>query len=162
MEAPLSYCTPSCDLLHDVSTLLAFLFAVSDICNSTMGSSIVAPAVSAIVHQWGVSTTVALLPLTLYVLALGFGPVLAAPISETYGRHQVYLFTVPIAALFTLGAGFSNNIWTLCILRFFSGLAFSPALAVGSGTIADINKPEKRATHSAVYILMPFLGPAAG
>lgn len=145
-----------------MSTSLCHYDSISDFCNSTMGSSIVAPAVSALVRQWGISTTVALLPLTLFVLALGFGPVIAAPISETYGRHKIYLYSAPIAALFTLGAGFSNNIWTLCILRFFSGLAFSPALAVGSGTIADINRPEKRATHSAVYILMPFLGPAAG
>jgi len=129
---------------------------------ATFGSSIITPAISAISQQFNVSTTVALLPLTLYVLALGFGPVIAAPLSETYGRHKVYLYSAPIAALFTVGAGFSQNIWTLCILRFFSGMAFSPALAIGSGSIADINRPEKRATHSAVYILMPFLGPAVG
>jgi hypothetical protein len=32
---------------------------------------------------------VAILPLSLYVLALGFGPVLAAPLSETYGRYYI-------------------------------------------------------------------------
>lgn len=104
----------------------------------------------------------ALLPLTLYVLALGFGPILAAPLSETYGRHIVYLISVPIGALFTMGTGFSHNIQTLCILRFFSGLAFSPALAIGAGSIADVNRPEHRAIPSALYILSPFLGPSLG
>jgi MFS family permease len=61
-----------------------------------------------------------------------------------------------------MGAGLSQNIWTLCILRFFAGLAFSPSLAIGGGSIADVNKPEHRAAASAMYILSPFLGPALG
>lgn len=82
--------------------------------------------------------------------------------SETYGRRVVYLVSTPIAALFTMGAGFSQNIWTLCILRFFAGLAFSPVLAVGAGSIADVNKVECRAAPSTLNILCPFLGPALG
>ncbi|KAH7399822.1 MFS multidrug transporter-like protein [Cadophora sp. MPI-SDFR-AT-0126] len=129
---------------------------------ATLGSSIYTPAFPTIMEKWNVSSTVALLPLTLYVLALGFGPILAAPLSETYGRHIVYLTSAPLGALFTMGTGFSQNIETLCILRFFSGLAFSPALAIGAGSIADVNKPEDRALPSALYILSPFLGPALG
>lgn len=129
---------------------------------STIGSSIYAPAFPAIQQAWGVSTTVALLPLTTYVLALAFGPIIAAPMSETYGRHIVYLLSVPIAILFTIGTGFSQNIWTLCILRFFSGMAFSPALAIGAGTIADMTKNEHRTIPSTFYVLSPFLGPALG
>lgn len=61
-----------------------------------------------------------------------------------------------------MGAGFSQNIWTLCILRFFAGFTFSPSLAIGAGTISDVNKAESRATPSSIYILSPFLGPALG
>jgi MFS family permease len=127
-----------------------------------LGSSIYTPAFPTIENAFDVSSTVALLPLTFYVLALGFGPVIAAPLSETYGRHIVYTVSVPLGALFTLGGGFSQNIWTLCILRFFAGLSFSPALSIGAGTIADTNKAENRAIPSALYILSPFLGPAFG
>lgn len=112
--------------------------------------------------QFNVSSTVAILPLSLYVIALGFGPILGAPLSETYGRQIVYLFSNPLGALFTLGAGFSQNIWTLCILRFFAGLAFSPTLAIGAGTLADMYKAEHRAAPSAVYVSSPFSGPAIG
>jgi MFS family permease len=82
--------------------------------------------------------------------------------SETYGRHIVYLISAPIGALFTMGAGFSQNIWTLCILRFFAGLSFSPALAIGAGSIADVYTTDRRAYPSTLYILSPFLGPALG
>jgi len=112
--------------------------------------------------EFNISSTVALLPLSVYVLALGFGPILGAPLSETYGRHIVYWLSVPIGAIFTIGAGFSQNIWSLCILRFFAGLAYSPTLAIGAGTLADVFLMENRAGPSALYILSPFLGPALG
>lgn len=46
----------------------------------TLGSSICSPAIGEIQEVFGVSTTVAILPLSLYVLALGFGPIIAAPV----------------------------------------------------------------------------------
>lgn len=61
-----------------------------------------------------------------------------------------------------MGAGLSQNIWTLSILRFFAGLAFSPSLSIGAGTISDINKAEHRAVPSCLYIMSPFLGPSLG
>jgi MFS family permease len=70
----------------------------SNTCASTLGSSIYSPAFPTIQHDFHVGSTVALLPLSLYVLALGFGPLLAAPMSETYGRHVVYLVSTPIGA----------------------------------------------------------------
>lgn len=102
------------------------------------------------------------MPLSVYVLALGFGPILAAPLSETYGRRFVYLISPPLGALFTLGAGFSTNFASLVICRFFAGMFFSPPLAIGAGTIADTRLPKDRASATALYILSPFLGPALG
>ncbi|TAQ83895.1 hypothetical protein B7494_g7775 [Chlorociboria aeruginascens] len=129
---------------------------------ASLGSSIYTPAFPDIEKDFGVSSTVALLPLSFYVLALGFGPIIAAPVSETYGRHFVYLVSVPLGCLFTMGAGFAQNIQTLCILRFFAGMAFSPTLAIGAGTIADVTLPKDRATPTTLFILNPFLGPALG
>jgi len=161
VEAILSRGATGVDLVLSVCNTKFPKLSRPNIC-STLGSSIYSPAFPVIQHDFNVGPTVALLPLSLYVLALGFGPLLAAPMSETYGRHVVYLVSVPAGALFTMGAGFSQNIWTLCILRFFAGLTFSPALAIGAGSIADVNKAEHRAAPTTLYILSPFLGPALG
>lgn len=128
----------------------------------TLGASIYTPSYPIIQEKFGQNSTVALLPLSLYVLALGFGPLIAAPLSETYGRYIVYTITTPIAALFTVGAGFSQNIYSLCIMRFFAGMAFSPSLAIGTGSVGDLTVPERRAAPSAFYIMSPFLGPSFG
>lgn len=128
----------------------------------TIASSIYTPGRSEVAAEFGVSDEVALLPYALYVVGLAFGPLLAAPCSETFGRRPVYLVGIPIFALFTLGAGFSNNAASLIICRFLSGVFGSPALAVGSATIADVWKPHRRALPMTLYVLTPFLGPALG
>jgi len=120
------------------------------------------PAYPQVMERFGVSTTVALLPLSLYVLALGLGPILGAPLSETFGRRAVYLITPPLGILFTLGAGFAPNFAALAILRFLAGMFFSPSLAIGAGTIADTCIPSERALATTLYILSPFLGPSLG
>ena len=128
----------------------------------TLGSSIYAPSVDAVTKRFDISTTVALLGLSLYVLGLAFGPVLAAPLSETFGRRAVYLITLPLAALFTLGAGFSQNFASLAVCRFFAGFLGAPSLAVGAGTNADLWPPVHRAVPSALFLLAPFAGPVVG
>lgn len=113
-------------------------------------------------EEFNVSSTVAILPLTLYVVALGFGPVVGGPLSETWGRHPVYLGSVPLGGVFALGAGFTNNFGALCFLRFMSGFCWAPVLATAAGSLSDIFPPRTRGPASAVFILMPFLGPGFG
>ena len=128
----------------------------------TLGSSIYTPGVKDVEVQFDVSSTVALLGLSLYVLGLGFGPVLAAPLSETLGRRAVYVVSLPLTALFTLGAGFSSNFASLIVCRFFAGFFGSPTLAVGAGTNADLWPPVHRATATVLFLLSPFAGPTVG
>lgn len=109
-----------------------------------------------------VSSTIALLPYSFYVLGLAFGPLISSPLSESYGRRIVYLSCFPLFSLFTLGSGFANNIETLIICRFFAGIFGSPSLAVGAGTITDIWPRAKIAVPMAVYVTTPFLGPSLG
>ena len=120
------------------------------------------PGIGDVGQKFHVSSTVALLGLTLYVLGLGFGPLLAAPLSESYGRRVVYWSSLPIFGLFTLGAGFSQSIAALCVCRFFAGFFGGPPLSVGAGTNADLWAAQLRATATSLFVLAPFLGPALG
>ncbi|KAF4438015.1 hypothetical protein F53441_12867 [Fusarium austroafricanum] len=129
---------------------------------ASIATSIMSPARKQLMEEFNVSSTVALLPLTFYVLALGFGPVIGGPLSETIGRYPIYAASVPLGALFTLGAGFVHNIAGLIILRFLAGLCWAPVLAVAPGSLAETFRPKTRGPVSAVFILMPFLGPGLG
>lgn len=112
--------------------------------------------------EFDVTTTQAILPLSLYVFALGLGPILGGPLSETVGRLPVYMGGVAGGTLFTLGAALTRSFAGLNILRFLAGFCLAPSLAIGTGTINDLYKPAQRGLPSTIFILMPFLGPGFG
>lgn len=128
----------------------------------TLASSIYVPGRQDVMSDLGASPIVAILPYSLYVLALAVGPMLAGPSSEVLGRKAVYLVSIPIFALFTLGSGFSQNIASLTICRFFAGVFGSPGLSIGSATVADVWRPHERAIPMALYATTPFLAPSLG
>jgi MFS family permease len=112
--------------------------------------------------EFGVSSTVAFLPLSTYVFALGLGPVLGGPLSEVAGRQAVYIIAVVFGGLFALGSGLTHSFVGLCIMRFLSGFFYGPSLAVGSGVLNETYLPVERGLPSSLFILSPFLGPGLG
>jgi MFS family permease len=119
----------------------------------------ITPGAFAIEYKFNVSHTAALLPLSLFVLGLAIGPMLATPISETQGRAIVYKVSMPLYMLFILGAGFSNSFAGLLVCRTLAARAGAPCLAVGAGTVADLFEPQKMAAPGALVVMAPFLGP---
>lgn len=53
-------------------------------------------------------------------------------------------------------AGLVRQFAGLCVL---AGFCFGPSLAVSAGLLNDVFKPLQRGLPSALFILMPFLGP---
>ncbi|KAK2593450.1 hypothetical protein QQS21_008823 [Conoideocrella luteorostrata] len=139
-----------------VSAVASMGFVVS------AGTSILSPGRVQIMNEFNVTSTVALLPVALYVFALGFGPVVGGPLSETIGRLPIYYLTMPLGSLFTLGAGFTHNFGVLCFCRFMAGFCYAPALAVPAASLSETFSQKTRGPASAVFILMPFLGPGLG
>ena len=50
------------------------------------------PARVQLMNEFNVGSTTALVPLAMYVFALGFGPVMGGPLSETFGRRPRVIF----------------------------------------------------------------------
>lgn len=129
---------------------------------ASVGTSIISPATYQLEREFAVNEVVALLPLSLYVFALAFGPVVGGPLSETLGRRPVYIGTTVCGALFTVGCAVTHSFAALCVLRFLAGFCWGPCLAIGSGSIVETFGPKSRGLAMAVFILMPFLGPGLG
>lgn len=121
----------------------------------TCGSSLITPATPEIQAYFDVSRTASILALSLFVIGLAIGPMIAAPISETYGRSVVYKVSSLIYMLFILGAGFSKSFGSLLVCRFLAGTIGGPVLAVGAGTNADMYAAKNRAVASSLFIMMP-------
>lgn len=126
------------------------------------GSSVYTPGHQGVMAEFGVSRVVSQLPFAFYLLGLSFGPIVASPTSETVGRKTVYQSALPVFAIFTLGAGFSQNITSLIICRFFAGLFSSTGLSIGTGTVSDVWPAELRGAPMSFFICMVQMGPALG
>lgn len=85
--------------------------------------------------RFNVTRFVAVLPLSFYVLGFLIGPLVAAPISELYGRLVIYRVTLPVLCMFTAIAGATNNFPLLVVARLLAGTWGSGALAVGAGKL---------------------------
>lgn len=118
-----------------------------------------APAAGELQSRLGATVTQSLVPVSLYTFALGLGPVLGGPLSETMGRYVAFVGMGTAGALFTLGAGLAPALPALYVLRFLAGFCFGPALAVSAGLLNDCFRPVDRGLPAALFVLTPFLGP---
>lgn len=128
----------------------------------SLGSSLYTSSIFELEVKFHISREVAIVGLTVYLIGLCCGPVIGAPLSEIFGRRIVYISTFPIAILFTMGYGLSNNTAALLVCRFFAGLFGSPAMAVAGGTILDQWRADMVGVTMTVFCLAPFLGPVIG
>ena len=85
--------------------------------------------------KYQVAREVAVLPLSLYTLGFTIGPIIAAPMSELYGRRAIYWTTLPLLLIFIAIAGASNNVPLLIVARLLAGIGGSGSLAVGAGML---------------------------
>jgi predicted MFS family arabinose efflux permease len=60
--------------------------------------------------EFGVSTPVAILGISLFVEGLGCGPLLLGPLSEFFGRRHIYWISFVFFVLLNLPVAFSPNI----------------------------------------------------
>ncbi|CAD6592804.1 MAG: hypothetical protein ASARMPRED_006729 [Alectoria sarmentosa] len=143
------------ELYHTfIPTSIAFL--------CTFSSSVYTPGFNQVEENFGILEELALLPFVVYLLGLAFGPDIVAPSSETFGRGIIYQICIPIFAIFTLGAGVSQDLTSLVVCRLFAGLFSSPGLSVGTGALSDLWTSDQRGIAMAACITMPLLGPAMG
>lgn len=130
--------------------------------DSSFALAIYSPSHDKVKDELQTTRVLSLLPFTLYIYGLAFGPAIAAPLSETFGRRFIYLMVTPVALLFILGAGLSKNIASLIICRLMAGIAIASPLAVGAGTIMDVWTGISVTRGIILLMTLAFLGPALG
>lgn len=124
----------------------------------TMGSSLYVASVPVFEIRYHTSQTLGLAGLTFYLL--GLSTVVGAPLSEVFGRKIIYIVSLPLSCLFTMGVGLSNGHMRIILpCRFFSGVFASPALSIASGTIMDIFDVDEVSTAMTFFCVAPFMGP---
>ena len=103
-------------------------------------SAIYTSSTIGVMEEFSVSTLVATLGLSLYVLGYGTGPLIFSPMSEIpiIGRNPVYMITMFLFVIISIPTAFVGNFGGLLVLRFLQGFFGSPCLASGGASIGDM------------------------
>ncbi|KAK4158916.1 polyamine transporter 4 [Cladorrhinum sp. PSN259] len=128
----------------------------------TTSISTLVAGIPALMREFNISRTVALLPVTFYTFGFVIGPCIASPISELYGRRWIYLSNFCMLIVFNAIAAASNSFPVLVIFRFLAAVGGSGVLAVGAATLSDVWDMQSAGRVGIFYILAPFLGPTLG
>lgn len=120
------------------------------------------PGIDEIATDLNCSTTAVIGTTAGFVVMLGIGPLILAPLSETFGRRALYLTCFSIFALLQIPTALAPNIAFLIVVRSITGFFGSVGLANGGGTISDMFIPSERAGVFGWYLLGPLLGPTLG
>ena len=128
------------------------------------GSAIYTTSTLGVIDHFGVSHLDATLPLSLYVLAYGIGPLLFAPLSEIprVGRSPVYIITFFIFLILSIPTAAVNSFAGLLVLRFLQGFFGSPCLANGGATLQDMYSLLKLPYALTLWVSAAYCGPSLG
>ncbi|GAA5869987.1 hypothetical protein JCM3774_004330 [Rhodotorula dairenensis] len=129
---------------------------------STADSSVFVADIPTVHQRYGTSKELATLTLSLYLVGLGCGPFVFAPLSELYGRQRAYVVSMIGFTLMNLGCCFVDNLPGMVVLRFLAGFFGSSGPGLGVATISDLFRPHERGGPIAIYGIGPMLGPVIG
>ncbi|KAL4994364.1 putative MFS multidrug transporter [Aspergillus recurvatus] len=128
---------------------------------ASFASAIFSAAVGGIAEAFSVSTEVATLGVTLYVLGFSAGPTIWAPASELKGRRWPITIGMFGYSIFTIGTATAKDTQTLFITRFFAGLFAASPLAIVPAAFADMYDNSHRGIAIAMFAMAVFVGPFA-
>jgi multidrug resistance protein len=141
-------------------TIIA-LSAISSL-SVAFASSVYTGGLSSVRQYFGVSDEAATLGLSLFVLGFAIGPLIWAPLGETFGRRKIFLIAFSMFTIFNLAAAVSPNFASLVVLRAFAGIFGSAPLTNSGGIVADLYSAEHRGLAAVFYSGATFLGPVLG
>ncbi|KAJ9607440.1 hypothetical protein H2200_008513 [Cladophialophora chaetospira] len=127
-----------------------------------LASSMFTPGISQIAEDLDTNEQKVIATTTGFVICMGIGPLVWAPLSEEFGRRRLYISCFAVFTALQVVSAIAPNIDTLIAVRTVSGFFGSVGLANGGGTINDMYEPSQRAGVFGWYLLGPLLGPTLG
>jgi len=128
----------------------------------TCCSSLASSTYQGMEDSYEISMEVAMLTVSLYVEGLGVGPLLLGPLSEFYGRNNIYLISFVCFLLLNLPVAFANSAPLHLVFRFITGFSGAAFMSVAGGSVSDLFAAQYVGHPMAIYTASPFLGPVVG
>lgn len=112
--------------------------------------------------EFKISQVVALMTTSAFVLGFAVGALVLSPLSEVYGRRELYIITFGAFVGFSGGIGLASSMTGVIALRFLGGLAGSFTQAVAPAVVADMFDAQERGLVLSIFTLAGLLGQNLG
>ena len=93
------------------------------------------------------------------MMGYGMGPLIWAPLCEVKDHFVSTIIPYTAGALFAFGTGASDNLQSVLINRFFTGIFCPPPVSSVGGVLADISHDHDRGAALAAWSLAVSSGP---
>ncbi|HEY1833973.1 MAG TPA: multidrug effflux MFS transporter [Solirubrobacteraceae bacterium] len=144
--------------------LLWLLGALS--CFAPLSTDMYLPALPSLAHDLSASASAAQLTLTASMVGLGFGQLLAGPLSDAFGRRVPVLLGLLAYTLASVACAAATSIWMLTALRVVQGAAGAAGIVVARAIVRDLFDGVEAARFFGrlviVFGLAPILAPLIG
>ncbi|GAA5968052.1 hypothetical protein JCM11641_003713 [Rhodosporidiobolus odoratus] len=97
-----------------------------------------------------------------YLVMLGLGPLILAPVSETFGRRPQIVICLFVITVLFIGQALAPNVACLAVLRFIQGTCASIEGPVAAGVVADLWPKRVRGPAMSLFVLTVFTANATG
>ncbi|KAJ5438874.1 drug/proton antiporter YHK8 [Penicillium daleae] len=141
--------------------LIVVIVSLGSLC-VTCTSSMYTTTYEQLMKEFGCSQEVATLGLSFFIWGLGIGPLFLSPLSEFYGRRNIYIVSFSLFLIWLIPCAVAKNTETMLVCRFFNGLSGSAFLSVAGGTVGDMFDRHELAFPMMLYTASPFIGPEVG
>ncbi|EJU03028.1 MFS general substrate transporter [Dacryopinax primogenitus] len=123
-------------------------------------SSSFLPSIPTISNDLSCSGDVINYTVAIYLVTIGVAPLAWAPYARFYGRKPIYLVSLPLFCVGSMGVALSQSLVQLIVTRILQGIGASSVLSVGAGSIGDIYRPTERGRAMGLMYGGALFGPA--
>ena len=104
--------------------------STADQSDIAVASSVFLPSIPQMASQLHTTPAVIDYTVSIYILTIGIAPLLWSPFSGFYGRKPIYLASMPIMVVASIGVALSRNVGQLIGTRILQG--FGQSLHLGA------------------------------
>jgi MFS transporter, DHA1 family, multidrug resistance protein len=124
------------------------------------------PGLPQLARDVGASPSRAQLTVTMFLVGLALGQVLAGPLSDVHGRRRPLIVGMATFTFASLACALAPNLYALAAMRLFQGTVASAGMAIGRAVVRDLYSGAAAARYLSRMMLIiglaPILAPLLG
>ncbi len=128
----------------------------------TLNATVIANALPAMAHTFGVEPLRLNIAITVYMLSAAIFLPLSGWLADRFGARRIFMGSIVLYAAGSIACGLSGSLWTLIAARFIQGAAGATLMPVGRLVLLRTTPKSELVGALSVVTMPALLGPVVG